>query len=219
MAPIPDSVDARLLVDLTSHATDLSEAAHTLGLALDAGEDSDLWSPLTMHAVTAYCRPFVPSNVRDRLDQMHQFAGVPAELRPVHDKIRKYRNTTVAHSQSDLATPIALARLDDSGAVRDVVGVTLLQPMTVVVAEHFAELVDAVEGLVEEATKPVSERLKERLAKVPPDVVAGWPMPKAVAARDHEFSGGRARTRRPRFTAYWRVEPPRPSADDSPAGL
>jgi hypothetical protein len=215
IAAIPDSADARLLVDLTSLATDLSEAAHTLGLALAAGEDSDLWSPLTMHAVTAYCRPFVLSNVRDRLDEMLQFSGVPTELRSVHDRIRKYRNTTVAHSRSDLALPIALARLDDSVAVRDVVGVTVLQPMTLVVAERFAELVDAVQGLVEDATKPVAERLKKHLADVPPNIVAGWPMPEAGAAQDYEFSGGRARTRRPQFTAYWRMEPPHPSADDS----
>jgi hypothetical protein len=216
---IPDSTDARLLVELTSHATDLSEASHTLRLALDAGEGSELWLPLTMHAATAYSRPFAESKVRSRLDTMKQFSGVPTEITPVHDMVRKYRNTTVAHSQSDLVLPIALALLDENGAVRKVIGVTYIHPMPLAVAEQFAQLVEAVEVLVEEATAPVTERLKEHLAAVPPDIVAGWPPPEAPAAEDHEFSGGRARTRRPQFTAYWRIEPPQPFADDSPANL
>jgi hypothetical protein len=215
---IPDSADSRLLVDLTSHATDLAESSHTLRLALDAGEDSELWLPLTMHAVTAYSRPFAESKVRSRLDTMKQFSGVPAELTPVHDMVRKYRNTTVAHSQSDLVLPIALALLDDNGAVRDVIGVTFTHPMPLAVVERFAELVDAVEGLVEEATRPVTDRLKKLLGAVPSDIVAGWPMPESLAAEDHEFSGARARTQRPQFTAYWRIEPPRPFVEDSAAG-
>ncbi|WP_411700757.1 hypothetical protein [Conyzicola sp.] len=185
IALVPDSADARLLVDLTSHATDLSEASHALGLALDARNDSELWLPLTMHAVTAYSRPFAESTVRHRLDTMKQFSGIPAALQPVHDMVRKYRNTTVAHSQSDLVLAVALALLDDRGAVRDVVGVTFTHPMPLVVAEQFAKLVDAVEGLVEEATRPVRERLKKQLGAVPADVVAGWRVPETLAAEDH----------------------------------
>jgi hypothetical protein len=159
IAAIPDSADTRLLVELTSHTNDLSEASHTLALALDAGGNSELWLPLTMHAATAYSRPSAESKVRHRLDQMKQFSGIPAAMQPVHDMVRKYRNTTVAHSQSDLMLPIALALLDDRGAVRDVIGVTFTHPMPLAVAEQFAELVDAVERLVEEATRPVTERL------------------------------------------------------------
>lgn len=66
---LPDSPDTRLLVDLTSHVNDLSEAAHSLGRALDSGEGSEIWEPLASHAVTAYIRPFLHSNVRVRLDQ------------------------------------------------------------------------------------------------------------------------------------------------------
>jgi hypothetical protein len=203
---IPDSLDARLLVELTSHATDLSEASHTLRLALDAGEDSELWLPLTMHAATAYCRPFAESKVRARLETTEQFPQIPAELTPVHEMIRKYRNTTVAHSQSDLVLPIALARLDDHGAVRDVLGVTFTHPMPRAVAERFAELVDAVEALVEDATRPVTQRLKKKLTAVAPEVVAAWTMPEPLVAHDHEFSGARARTWRPQFTTYWHIE-------------
>lgn len=52
-ALLPDSVESRLLTDLTSHATDLSEAAQALRFAREAGEASPLWMPLTMHAATA----------------------------------------------------------------------------------------------------------------------------------------------------------------------
>ena len=70
IAVLPDTADTRLLVDLTTHANDLSEASHTLACALSAGEESELWMPLTSHAVTAYIRPFIFSNVRRRLDEM-----------------------------------------------------------------------------------------------------------------------------------------------------
>ncbi|MDQ0925671.1 hypothetical protein QF038_004179 [Pseudarthrobacter sp. W1I19] len=70
LAVLPDTPDTRLLTELTSHASDLSEASHALACALGAGEGSELWIPLTSHAVTAYIRPFILSNVRRRLDEM-----------------------------------------------------------------------------------------------------------------------------------------------------
>lgn len=139
-AVLPDSPDARLLVELTSHASDLSEASHTLHLALEAGAGSDLWAPLTMHAVTAYIRPFIHSNVRSRLDQMPQFPGIPIPLLPVHETIRRYRNTTVAHSQSDLTMSVAVALLDEVGRLTGVQGWTLTHPMPQALAMRFAEL-------------------------------------------------------------------------------
>lgn len=45
VAVLPDMDDARLLVDLTSHASDLSEASDTLAQAFAAGESSPLWAP------------------------------------------------------------------------------------------------------------------------------------------------------------------------------
>ncbi|MDQ0279231.1 hypothetical protein QO003_003534 [Arthrobacter silviterrae] len=220
-AVLPDSADSRLLVDLTSHATDLSEALHTLQSAFDSGEDSVLWFPLTMHAVTAYVRPFIHSNVRDRLDQMTEFPGIPAELQSIHDTIRKYRNTTVAHSQSDLAMPVAVALLDKDGKVRSVQGWTLLQPMPGAVAKSFDRLICAMETIVDDATKLVAERLRERLRNASPEVIAAWPKPEILAARDQEFNGARRRVREPRFTNYWRIdseimqEDTRSGSDDS----
>jgi len=165
-----------------------------------------------MHAVTAYSRPFAVSKARSRLDTMDKFPGVPTGLKPVHDMVRKYRNTTVAHSQSDLVLPIALALLDDRGAVQDVIGLSLIHTMPLAVAEQFAELVDAVETLVEDATRPVVDRLREQLSTVASAIVAEWPKPEVIAAEDHEFSGARARTQRPQFTAYWRLGTERPES-------
>jgi hypothetical protein len=53
IAFLPPSPDADLLAELTSHGSDLSEAVRALAPALDAGEESHLWMPLTMHAATA----------------------------------------------------------------------------------------------------------------------------------------------------------------------
>jgi hypothetical protein len=72
---LPQAPAPELLAELTSHGSDLSEAASALELALSAGEESALWTPLTMHAVAAYVRPFIHSNVRRRLDQMTGFSG------------------------------------------------------------------------------------------------------------------------------------------------
>ena len=205
-ALIPDSPDSRLLVDLTSHASDLSEAAHTLHLAMEAGEGEPLWFPLTMHAVTAYIRPFTLSNVRCRLDRMPEFPGIPDEFQSLHEIIRKYRNTTVAHSQSDLTMPFAVALLDGSGQIRDVQGWTIMHPMPGAVAKDFNLLISAMETLVDDATKPVTDRLRKQLGDASPETIAAWPQPVLLAARDDEFQGDRKRTRVPRFTSYWRID-------------
>ena len=203
---LPNSADSRLLVDLTSHATDLSEAVHTLRLAMEAGEGTPLWFPLTMHAVTAYIRPFILSNVRSRLDQMPEFPGIPAEFQSIHDTIRKYRNTTVAHSQSDLTMPIAVALLDGHGRVRDVQGWTLLHPMPGSVAKDFDCLIGTMEAIVDNATKPVADRLRKHLGNESPEAIAAWPKPDFLAAKDNEFQSTRQRTRAPQFTSYWQID-------------
>ena len=203
VAALPNTADSVLLTDLTSHASDLSEASHALRLALNAGEDDDLWSPLTMHAVTAYIRPFIHSNLRVRLDEMSEFPGIPAELQEVHEMIRKYRNTTVAHSQSDLTMSLAVAILDAGGMVHDVQGWTLLHPMPGTVAERFADLIGRIEAVVEDATHPVTERLRAQVRGASPETIAAWPQPEILAGRDRDFNGARRRTRTPRFTFYW----------------
>lgn len=205
-AVLPDTTDARLLVDLTSHASDLSEAAHALGCAFDAGEDSSLWDPLTSHAVTAYVRPFIVSNVRARLDEMPEVPGVPPNLRIVHDRIRKYRNTTIAHSQSELVMPLPVAILNDAGHGMDVRGVTVIHPMPHAFAQRFAELISAMEDSVDHATQPVLERLRAWLRNETSETISGWQQPGILHTVDTNFTAARARKRIPQFTSYWHVE-------------
>ncbi|WP_298591588.1 hypothetical protein [uncultured Kocuria sp.] len=205
IAVLPDTPDARLLVELTSHANDLSEAAHALGCAFDAGEGSSLWEPLTSHAVTAYVRPFIISNVRARLDEMPEIPSLPPNLRSVHDRIRKYRNTTIAHSQSELVMPLPVAILNDEGHGVDVIGVTLIHPMPHAFAQRFAELISASEDIVDQATQPVLERLRAWLRDETPKTISDWQQPEIINAVDTDFTAARARKRIPRFTRYWHV--------------
>lgn len=203
---LPNSPDTRLLVELTSHANDLSEAAHSLGKAMDSGEGSDVWEPLTSHAVTAYIRPFIHSNVRTRLDQMPEFPGIPTELLATHDMIRKYRNTTVAHSQSDLVMPLPVALLGgDDRSVR-VWGMTVIHPMPGAIAERFADLLTTMESIVDAATQPVTERLRAWAQSQSPAALRQWQGPEVTHSTDDAFNGSRRRSRIPRFTGYMRTE-------------
>ncbi|MCM6764053.1 hypothetical protein NB037_16685 [Rathayibacter sp. ZW T2_19] len=214
-ALLPDSPENRLATALVSHASDLSEAAQSLELAREAGEGSALWMPLTMHAVTAYVRPFIHSAVRHRLDRMSCFPGIPDERRSLHETIRRYRNTTVAHSQSTLVLPVALAVLDTRGLVTDVRGFCVTQQMPGAIAAEFDELIDTVRTLVAEATRPVLHALREHYRRVDAATVSGWPGPDVASAPDTDFTAAQARNRNPRFTAYAHTEsrPLPPEAD------
>lgn len=204
IAVLPDTADTRLLIELTSHANDLSEAAHALGCALTSGEGSELWMPLTSHAVTAYVRPFIDSNVRTRLDKMPAVPDIPASFQPVHDIIRNYRNTTIAHSQSTLVMPLPVAILDDRGNGIDVMGVSITHQMPLVLAERFSDLIRTVEDIVEEATQPVLDRLRTWLKAQDTAAIGSWPLPVLHEARDADFTSAHRRKRTPQFTTYWR---------------
>lgn len=189
IALLPSSPDTDRLAELTSHGSDLSEASGALELALDAGEESALWMPLTMHAVTAYVRPFIHSNVRRRLDQMTGFNGVPDRWASVHAAVRTYRNTTVAHSQSDLASPLPIALLNEDGTARRVMGITASHPMPRVLAVQLRDLINEVATLVEAVTRPVVERLEQTLAGTDAATIAGWPTPRVRHHLDEDFTG------------------------------
>lgn len=207
IAVLPDSPDARLLAELTSHASDLSEASHTLACAFAAGEGSEVWGPLTSHAVIAYIRPFIASNVRTSLDRMAGFSAIPPGFQTVHDTIRTYRNTTIAHSQSELAMPLPVAILDSSGQGVDVMGISIIQPMPRVVADKFSELISAVEDVVDQATQPVQTRLRNWLKNETREDISSWEQPQAIQAIDSDFTAASSRNPRSRYTAYWHVEP------------
>ena len=210
-AVLPDMPDTRLLVELTSHASDLSEASHTLAHAIAAGESSPLWLPLTSHAVTAYIRPFIHSKVRRRLDEMLDVAAVPSSMKPLHEVIRQYRNTTIAHSQSNLALPLPIAALDSGGLPTKVVPISLIHQMPLAIAEGFADLLDTMENAVEDATQPVLKRLRTWLKNQTAEDVANWDGPNFVHATALEFNAGQRRTRHPRFTAFWQEQLPNQS--------
>ena len=162
--------------------------------------------PLTSHAVTSYVRPFILSNVRKRLDEMPGIASMPAALQPIHCVIREYRNTTIAHSQSNLSLPLPLAFLDSKGKGVDVAGWSLIHPMPLALAEQFADLVAAVEDMVDLATQPVLERLRSWLKDQTPERINGWAFPEFLHAADTDFTASERRRRTPRFTTYWRGE-------------
>jgi hypothetical protein len=208
IAVLPDMPDTRLLVELTSHASDLSEASHTLASAIATGESSPLWLPLTSHAVTAYVRPFIHSNVRRRLDEMPSVPAVPSSMRRLHDVIRQYRNTTIAHSQSNLALPLPVVLLDDDSKPNKVAPISLINQMPLAIAERFADLIGAVEDGVEEATQPVLERLREWAKTKTAEEVTNWDRPEFVHATALEFNAGERRARVPRYTAYWQEQLP-----------
>ncbi|MFF2244297.1 hypothetical protein ACFVTM_08980 [Arthrobacter sp. NPDC058130] len=190
-------------MELTSHANDLSEASHALTCALTAGQDSELWMPLTSQAVSAYVRPFIHSNVRTRLDKMPEVTAVPDPLQPVHDTIRKYRNTTVAHSQSNLVMPLPIAIRDAQGRGVNVVGITITHQMPLAVAQRFAELISAMEERVDHATQAVLERLRAWLSDQDPAVIDGWPFPDVAHATDSDFTAAHPRRGATHFTTYW----------------
>jgi hypothetical protein len=210
---LPDTPDTRLLVELTSHANDLSEAAHSLGRAMDSGEGSDVWEFLTSHAVTAYIRPFIHSNVRTRLDHMDEFPGIPPELQATHDMIRKYRNATIARSQSELVMPLPAALLDGTGQVVRVWGMSVVHPMPASIALRFAELLTTMEMIVNDATQPVAQRLHSWLQAQTPATISQWQGPEVTHSIDHNFNGARKRSRIPRFTTYAPVEKIRSETD------
>lgn len=207
MAVLPDTPDSRLLVELTSHASDLSEASHTLVSAFEAGEGSELWLPLTSHAVTAYIRPFILSNVRRRLDEIPEIPAIPPALETLHRVIRQYRNTTIAHSESDLSMHLPVATLDSEGQGVIVMGVSIINQMPMAIAERFADLSAAMEDVVDQATQPVLERLRKWLKYMTPETISGWAQPDVTGAIDLDFSAARKRTSAPRFRTYWHMEP------------
>ena len=102
----PDSPETRLFVELSDFAGgDLSPAATALGLATEFYERDEVDSAgfLVDSAAVAYCRSFVTSSVRGTRS-LNSHLAIPAKFAALHQTLRAYRNTTVAHSQSDLSS-------------------------------------------------------------------------------------------------------------------
>lgn len=214
LAMLPDTADSRLLAELSSYAEDLSEASDAMEQAFGAGHDSPLWQPLTSYAVVAYTRAFAHSNVRAGL---LAHVRLPEELVETHDMIRGYRNTTVAHSQSELSMSLPLAMLTPEGTVRQVVPITIRHNLPQSTARRIADAIDRMSALVSDVLQPLAERLTAGYREASPDTVAGWPVPELDHELAERFTGNSRRRRQPRFVAYWDDDlEPSGAEDDQP---
>lgn len=223
LALLPDSPDARALVELSSHLNDLSDAEHALSAALEVADDDPLWPVLTGYATTAYMRAFLPSQVRRRLLELVQ---IPPEHLSLHETIHKFRNTTIAHSQSELVMILPLAVLNESGTIRAVTDMVVSHHLPRRTAEAFAVLIADVLDLVEHAAQELREQLRKRYADTDAATIASWPDPEIRHDLDDAFTAATKRRRNPAFTLYWRQDispagdpaaPQSPHHDDSPS--
>ncbi|WP_157356965.1 hypothetical protein [Arthrobacter sp. U41] len=204
---VPDSADARLFVELSSYGADLAEARHALDLATgsrgDGSEQEDAGAYLIAFAVVAYCRTYFHSNVRKPLTE---HIAIPAEYSDIHGLVGAFRNTTVAHSQSNLATTFPVGFLDAATLrLRDVTAATASQTLPPPLVERFRELIEVMDDLLFEMIEPVRQRLIEQLREsdLAKMVDEGGQL-EAVYATDADFN---PRTRRRPYptshTVYW----------------
>ena len=206
---VPDSEDARLFVELSSYGADLAEARHALNLAIKSrggeSELEDAGAYLIAFAVVAYCRTYFPSNVRKPLTD---HIAIPAELSDIHGLVGAFRNTTIAHSQSNLATTFPVGVLDAAThRVQDVTAATVLQTLPPRLVERFRELIEAADDLLFDATEPVRQRLFEQLSGSDlATLIDDGGHLKIVDVMDADFA---PRTRRRPYptshTVYWSV--------------
>ena len=204
---VPDSADARLFVELSSYGADLAEARHALDFAIQSrGEGSQFEDPanyLIAFAVVAYCRTFFHSNVRRPLTDHIQ---IPDKLIDIYKMVGAFRNTTIAHSQSKLATTFPVGVLDAGTLrVRNVTAVTVSQTLPPRLVDCFRELMEAVDDLLFEVIEPVRQRLVDTLRGSDLATMVNLSgQLRIVEAMDADFS---PRTRRRPYptahTVYW----------------
>lgn len=203
---VGDSPDARLFVELSSCASDLLEAHSALEMSIECDNSK---SPLQKagpylvgFAVMAYCRCFVPSNVRRAITDSIE---IPQEQLPLHKQVMSFRNATIAHSQSDLATTYPLAVLDPTTfEVLFVSGATVASTLPHSVVEEFRSLVEGLVQLLDDVIDPIRTRLEDGLRKVTPEELLAAAKPVATQAWAEEFN---ARTKRAPYPdahpIYW----------------
>lgn len=203
---IEDSPDARLFIELSSHAADLTEARRALDLAMQGNEVKSPFaeaSPYLMgFAVVAYCRTTLHSNVRRSL---RDHVPIPDDLLDTHEQVRIFRNATIAHSQSELAVTYPIGRLDPRTREVDFVSaVTMTNPLPTTVARRFDALIETMIDLLDEAIDPIRARLEDGLRRADPDVLLAGPRPKVFERSAEEFDARSTRNPYPtRQTMYW----------------
>lgn len=205
-AMVEDSPDARLFIELSSHAADLMEAHHALTLALqEHGSGSTLAdaSPyLVGFAVVAYGRCILHSNVRGRLTD---HVDVPEDLTDVHEQVKIFRNATIAHSQSELSVTYPMWFLDSSTLeVSHVAAVTMTSTLPIAVTQRFQTLVEAMIDQLDQAIEPIRTRLEAGLRKTHPDALLAGARPTVLTMAADDFEPRSKRTRYPtRQALYW----------------
>jgi hypothetical protein len=146
------------------------------------------------------------SAVRKRLDD---YITIPESLFGLHETVRAYRNTTVAHSQSELLTTWPVVSIDHEHAgVRELLITTIGQPLPWGLVVKFANLVDAILELVDERTDEVRPRVE---AEVQRATGMGF-LPPGSGITRAAMSEFDPRTKRQPFptrqTLYWSIEEP-----------
>lgn len=206
MVGVGPSAGARKFVELESFAADLVEAADALDLALGSYEPNSPLEDARRHLVAssamAYGRAFTHSKVRGRLTD---HVEVPADFVDVHDQVRAYRNATVAHSQSELATTYPVGVLEaDSLKVRAVVGATVLVPVPRELLSRFRSLIDVLLELLDGVSAPVSGELGASLEAKTSLEPSMLDRPVVTEAWEEAFDARTKRTAQPRgHRVYW----------------
>jgi hypothetical protein len=201
---VDDSPDARLFIELSSHAADLTEASDALDWALNSTRDDSLPNVkpyLLGFAVVSYCRCFLHSNVRT---QLGDHIDIPAGMSGTHEAIKAFRNQTIAHSQSELTVTYPVGVLDAKTLeLQFVSALTVASTLPDTIAKDFSRLISAVLDLLDEVLAPVRERVEEVLRATDPEALIAA-APRGIDKMADDF---RPRSKRARYpiahTVYW----------------
>ena len=209
---VPDNPDTRLFIELSSHAADLTEAREALTLALSAPIPelpAGVGRSLIANAVMAYCRTFFPSKARTPVTS---FVQVPDELVATHDLVARFRNRTVAHSQSDLLVTYPVGILDATTLnVLDVSAPTMCSTMPTEQVNSFITLIDEMQRRLDDLIEPIRYPLKAKLADADSaSHVATGPKPNARLLRAQAFADPATRSPYPRSHPLYLSGSPRP---------
>ena len=203
---VADSPGGRLFIELCSYGSDLAEAGAAIDLAIRASEEHgplrDAQLGLVGFAAVAYCRTFMPSKVRQ---PMTAHVGIPSDLMAVHKMVRSFRNATVAHSQSELATTHPVALLDPRGRrLLYVAAHTVISTLPWAALHQFRALIAAVDERSDEAIDSVRQRLEASLRDRPFEEISSTLGPVTLDKFAEEFEPSSTRPPYPAAqTFYW----------------
>ncbi|RZS57732.1 hypothetical protein EV141_1451 [Microcella putealis] len=150
---VPDSPEVRRLAALGSLNADLTEAALALGLVseyteADNDHDRALYRQLLALAVVVYGRAQTKSGARKAL---WSYVTVPPNLESTHDQVMKFRNRTIAHSESENESTYVMADLASDGGpitVERALVITAASPSPRTFVHRFQALVAELQVLL-----------------------------------------------------------------------